>query len=46
VDGKFGEYTYTQPRIENLLTFARDAHLVDRKSGTISTDGVKFLNAA
>lgn len=46
VDGEFGEYTYTQPRIANLLTFARDAHLIDRESGIITAAGVEFLNAA
>jgi hypothetical protein len=46
VDGEFGEYTYTQPRIANLLTFARDAHLVDGESGTITAAGAEFLNAA
>ena len=46
VDGEFGEYTYTQPRIANLLTFARDAHLVDEESGVITAAGAKFLNAA
>ncbi|MFB6447153.1 hypothetical protein [Bradyrhizobium tunisiense] len=46
VDGEFGEYTYTQPRIANLLTFARDADLVDRESGIITAAGAEFLNAA
>ena len=46
VDGEFGEYTYTQPRIANLLTFARDAHLVDVESGIITAAGLEFLNAA
>jgi hypothetical protein len=46
VDGEFGEYTYTQPRIANLLTFARDANLVDRESGIITAAGAEFLNAA
>lgn len=46
VDGEFGEYTYTQPRIANLLTFARDAHLVDEESGIITVAGTEFLNAA
>lgn len=46
VDGEFGEYTYTQPRIVNLLTFARDAHLVDEESGKITAAGAEFLNAA
>lgn len=46
VDGEFGEYTYTQPRIANLLTFARDAHLVDEETGVITTAGAEFLNAA
>lgn len=46
VDGEFGEYTYTQPRIANLLTFARDAHLVDESTGTITAAGAEFLNAA
>jgi hypothetical protein len=46
VDGEFGEYTYTQPRIANLLTFARDAHLVDEESGVITAAGAEFLNAA
>ncbi|TIM42078.1 MAG: hypothetical protein E5Y69_11620 [Mesorhizobium sp.] len=46
VDGEFGEYTYTQPRIVNLLTFARDAHLVDESTGTITAAGAEFLNAA
>lgn len=46
VDGEFGEYTYTQPRIANLMTFARDAHLVDGESGVITAAGAEFLNAA
>ena len=46
VDGEFGEYTYTQPRIVNLLTFARDAQLVDEESGKITAAGTEFLNAA
>ncbi len=46
VDGEFGEYTYTQPRIANLLTFARDANLVDWESGIITAAGAEFLNAA
>lgn len=46
VDGEFGEYTYTQPRIANLLSFARDAHLVDEESGVITVAGAEFLNAA
>lgn len=46
VDGEFGEYTYTQPRIVNLLTFARDAHLVDAESQKITAAGARFLNAA
>lgn len=46
VDGEFGEYTYTQPRIANLLTFARDAHLVDEETGIITAAGAEFLNAA
>jgi hypothetical protein len=46
VDGEFGEYTYTQPRIANLLTFARDAHLVHVESGAITVAGAEFLNAA
>lgn len=45
VDGEYGEYTYTQPRILNLLTFARDAHLVDPETGKITADGLEFLNA-
>lgn len=45
VDGEFGEYTYTQPRIANLLTFARDANLVDPALGTITAAGADFLNA-
>lgn len=46
VDGEYGEYTYTTPRIFNLLTFARDAHLVDPESGKITAAGTEFLNAA
>ncbi|MBZ9727941.1 hypothetical protein LB554_28770 [Mesorhizobium sp. CO1-1-11] len=46
VDGEFGEYTYTQPRITNLLTFARDADLVDESTGVITVAGAEFLNAA
>ncbi len=46
VDGEFGEYTFTTPRIFNLLTFARDAHLVDRASDTLTAAGKEFLSAA
>jgi hypothetical protein len=46
VDGEFGEYTYTQPRIANLLTFARDANLVEGESGIITAAGAEFLYAA
>lgn len=46
VDGEYGEYTYTTPRIFNLLTFARDANLVDPESGKITAAGTEFLNAA
>ena len=46
VDGEFGEYTYTQPRIGNLLTFARDADLIDVDTGILSAAGMEFLNAA
>ena len=46
VDGELSEYTYTQPRIENLLTFSRDAGLVDAETGRITAAGADFLNAA
>lgn len=46
VDGEFGEYTFTQPRIANLLTFARDARLVDEETDLITAAGAKFLDAA
>jgi hypothetical protein len=46
VDGEYGEYTYTTPRIFNLLTFARDAHLVDRQTGKLTAAGMEFLDAA
>jgi len=46
VDGVYGEYTYTTPRIFNLLTFARDAHLVDRQTGNLTAAGLEFLDAA
>lgn len=46
VDGEYAEYTYTQPRIGNLLTFARDAHLVDADSNLITPAGANFLHAA
>lgn len=46
VDGEYGEYTYTTPRIFNLLTFARDAHLVDRHTGKLTAAGSEFLDAA
>lgn len=46
VDGEFGQYTYTQPRIANLLTFARDAHLINGEPGGLTAAGAEFLNAA
>ncbi|CAN5257814.1 hypothetical protein BH09PSE3_BH09PSE3_12210 [soil metagenome] len=46
VDGELSEYTYTEPRIENLLTFSYDAGLVDVGSGLITAAGAEFLNAA
>lgn len=46
VDGVLGEYTYTQPRIENLLRFSYDAGLIDAGSGLITAAGTEFLNAA
>ena len=46
VDGEYGEYTYTTPRIFNLLTFARDSHLVDPESGKLTAAGAEFLDAA
>ncbi len=46
VDGQYGEYTYTNPRIFNLLTFAKDARLVDVKSGRLTEAGAEFLHAA
>lgn len=46
VDGELSEYTYTQPRIGNLLRFSYDAGLVDTESGLITAAGAEFLNAA
>lgn len=46
VDGEFGEYTFTTPRIFNLLTFARDALLVESDSDTLTDAGKEFLRAA
>ena len=46
VDGEYGEYTYTNPRIFNLLTFAKDAQLVDPETGLVTEEGREFLDAA
>lgn len=45
VDGQYGKYTFTTPRIYNLLTFARDASLVDRETDKLTAEGEAFLNA-
>ncbi len=45
VDGEYAEYTYTQPRIANLLTFARDARLIDPDTDLITPAGENFLCA-
>lgn len=46
VDGEFGQYTYTTPRIFNLHTFARDASLIDASTGKLTAAGTEFLGAA
>lgn len=46
VDGEFGEYTFTTPRIFNLLAFARDAHLVEADRDILTAAGREFLRAA
>ena len=41
-DGRLAEYAYTNPRLQNLIRFLRDAHLYD---GTAVTPaGTRFLN--
>jgi hypothetical protein len=46
VDGEFGQYTYTTPRIFNLLTFAEDAGLIDVATAVLTPAGMEFLRAA